>query len=352
MRAGIPRRIDARIAPQTVVAETLESSLGGMIAGSEEMQRLFALIRRVAPLDLSVLIDGETGTGKELAARAIHDLSGRRAQPFVVVDCGGIAPNLIESELFGHEKGAFTGASFTRFGAFERAHGGTVFLDEIGELPLDLQPKLLRVLETREVWRVGGNEVIAFDVRVVAATNRDLASAVQSGEFRQDLYYRLAVIKMSLPPLRNRREDIPRLLRHLMEREPIGVNGAPNRLTEGAMQLLLDYSWPGNVRELRNVVSHFLAFSDEQEIRAEHLPSWLRERGTPIPPVRFDEQLTFRDAKDQLLAAFERHYIEGTLKRSGGNISQAARTSGLHRKSIERLIKKYDLRPRDRKPQE
>ncbi len=349
MSAGIPRRVDELIADSAVVEPHFGETLGEMVGGGEEMQRLFGLIRRVAPLNLPVLIHGETGTGKELAARAIHDHSNRRGHPFVVVDCGGIAPNLIESELFGHEKGAFTGASSTRTGAFERAHHGTLFLDELGELPLDLQPKLLRVLETHEVWRVGGNEVIPFEVRVVAATNRDLAGAVGAGEFREDLYYRIAVIKVSLPPLRRRRGDIPHLLQHLMKQHRRDSEQT-SQLTAEALQLLVDYPWPGNVRELRNVVSHFLAFSDEPEIRPEHLPSWLKERETPIAPVRFDEQLTFKDAKDQLLAAFERHYIESTLKRSGGNISKAARTSGLHRKSIERLIKKYDLHPRELKP--
>jgi DNA-binding NtrC family response regulator len=350
MSAGIPRRVEGLAQLAAVNLLPSEEALGGMVGGSEEMQRLFALIRKVAPLNLSVLIHGETGTGKELAARAIHDLSPRFNQPFVVVDCGGIAPSLIESELFGHEKGAFTGATFNRPGAFERAHGGTLFLDEIGELPLDLQPKLLRVLETREVWRVGGNQVNAFDVRVIAATNRDLSSAVSAGEFREDLYYRLAVIKVSLPPLRRRKEDIPQLLHHLMPQEGSGARRAPLYVTDEALQVLVGYDWPGNVRELRNVVSHMIAFSDEPEIRAEHLPAWLSGKETPVAPLRFDEQLSFKDAKDQLLAAFERNFLEGTLRRSGGNISQAARTSGLHRKSIERLIKKYALPHRERKP--
>jgi DNA-binding NtrC family response regulator len=351
MSRGTPRSPSIEVSAASATPDApVDHSLGGLIGHSEEMQQLFRLIRRVAPLGLSVVIQGETGTGKELAARAIHDLGPRRMQPFVVVDCGGIAPNLIESELFGHEKGSFTGASTSRIGAFERAHHGTLFLDELGELPLDLQPKLLRVLESREVWRVGGNEVIAFDVRVVAATNRDLTSAIARGVFREDLFYRLAVINLSLPPLRRRRDDIPHLLQHLLQRDHPRLERAPRRLAEEARRILLEYPWPGNVRELRNVVSHLVTFSEEEEIRAEHLPSWLKEQTSPIPAVRFDEHLTFKDAKDQLLAAFERNYIERTLQRSGGNISKAARASGLHRKSIERLIKKYDLHPREAKP--
>jgi DNA-binding NtrC family response regulator len=320
-----------------------------MIGGGEEMQQLFRVVRKIAPLDLSVLVQGETGTGKELVARAIHDLSPRRDRPFLVVDCGGIAPNLIESELFGHEKGAFTGASSSRPGAFERAQGGTLFLDELGELALDLQPKLLRVLESQEVWRIGGNEVIPLDVRLIAATNRDLTSAVASAAFREDLYYRLAVINLSIPPLRRRPEDIPELLAYLLEHEQPDANGPPKRLADEALQILLDHPWPGNVRELRNVVSHLLAFSEEPLIQADQLPAWLRERVTQVPPPRFDDKLahlSFKDAKDQLLATFERGYLEAMLQRAGGNISKAARRSGLHRKSIERLIKKHGINPR------
>jgi DNA-binding NtrC family response regulator len=324
-----------------------------MIGSSEEMQQLYRVIRRIAPLDLSVLVQGETGTGKELVARAIHDLSTRRSpRPFLVVDCGGVAPNLIESELFGHEKGAFTGATSTRLGAFERANGGTLFLDELGELPLDLQPKLLRVLESREVWRIGGNEVIPLDVRLIAATNRDLTTAIANGAFREDLYYRLAVINLSIPPLRQRREDIPELLTHLLEHEQPGPGGPSKRLTEAATKALLDYHWPGNVRELRNVVNHLLAFSEDQSIQADQIPGWLHERVTPMPSVRSDEQLgflSFKDAKERLLDEFERSYIEATLRRADGNISRAARTSGLHRKSIERLVKKHRLGPREQK---
>jgi len=329
-----------------------EGPVGGMIGSGEEMQQLFRVIRRIAPLDLSVLVQGETGTGKELVARAIHDLSARRDQPFLVVDCGGIAPNLIESELFGHEKGAFTGASSSRPGAFERAHGGTLFLDELGELPLDLQPKLLRVLESREVWRIGGNEVIPLDVRLIAATHRDLTAAIASGSFREDLYYRLAVINLSVPPLRRRREDLPELLEYLLAREQPRPRDGAKHLTDEALRILQDYSWPGNVRELRNVVSHLLAFSEDGLIEADQLPAWLRERGAPKPPMQIDPQLgllSFKDAKEQLLAGFERGYIEATLRRAGGNISRAARTSGLHRKSIERLIKKHGLDPRGSK---
>jgi DNA-binding NtrC family response regulator len=336
-----------------------DQPLGGMIGASEPMQQLFRIIRRIAPLDLSVLVQGETGTGKELAARAIHDLSPRRHAPFLVVDCGGIAPNLIESELFGHEKGAFTGASSSRPGAFERAQGGTILLDELGELTLDLQPKLLRVLESREVWRIGGNEVIPLDVRLIAATNRDLTGAIASGAFREDLYYRLAVINLSIPPLRRRREDIPELVDHLLAHEQQGPRTGPKRLTDDALRALGNYAWPGNVRELRNVVSQLLAFSDQPLIDVDQIPTSLKESTGAKPDLHLEGQFqllgpgddfpSFKEAKERLLATFERGYIEATVRRAGGNISRAARTSGLHRKSIERLIKKHGLNPREAK---
>jgi DNA-binding NtrC family response regulator len=319
-----------------------EASLGGMIGHSVRMRQIFGLIKKIAPMNVPVVIQGETGTGKELAARAIHEYSGRRKGPFLVLDCGAIPPNLIESEFFGHEKGAFTGATSSREGAFERANGGTIFLDELGELRLDLQPKLLRVLENREVRRVGGNDVINVDVRVIAATNRDLNKEVASGNFREDLYFRLSVINIQLPPLRERREDIPHLARAMLADPDVLARHGPMRFNPGAMNVLMNYAWPGNVRELTNVVSHVLTFAEGEEIQVEHLPARLRgqEKQAPLP---FNEHLSFKEAKEQLLESFEREYIGTVLKRCGGNISQAARESGLHRKSIERLVKKYGL---------
>jgi DNA-binding NtrC family response regulator len=293
-------------------------------------------------MDVSVVVQGETGTGKELVARAIHTLSGRKRGPFVVLDCGAIPPNLIESELFGHEKGAFTGAVASRPGAFERANGGTIFLDELGELRLDLQPKLLRVLENREVRRVGGNDVIEVDVRVIAATNRDLVKEIQAGNFREDLYFRLSVINIQLPPLRQRREDVPLIIRKALADPDIVARHGKKRVLPAAMAILQNYAWPGNIRELVNVVSHVLTFSDGEEIDVTHLPARIQgqQKEQPLP---FNEHLSFKDAKEQLLENFEREYITQVLKRCDGNISRAARESGLHRKSVERLVKKYSL---------
>jgi DNA-binding NtrC family response regulator len=300
-------------------------------------------------MDVSVIIQGETGTGKELVARAIHELSMRSRGPMVVLDCGAIPPNLIESELFGHEKGAFTGAVASRPGAFERAAGGTIFLDELGELRLDLQPKLLRVLENREVRRVGGNDVIEVDCRVVAATNRDLVKEIAAGNFREDLYFRLSVIHIHLPPLRQRRDDIPYILKRALAEPEIVERHGRKRFSPEALSLLMAYPWPGNVRELMNVLSHVLTFSEGEEILPAHLPPRVKgqAREGPLP---FNEHLSFKDAKEQLLENFEREYVTSVLARCEGNLSRAARESGLHRKSIERLVKKYQLDAKGMKP--
>jgi transcriptional regulator with PAS, ATPase and Fis domain len=298
---------------------------------------------------VSVVIQGETGTGKELVARAIHELSGRKRGPMVVLDCGAIPPNLIESELFGHEKGAFTGAVASRPGAFERANEGTIFLDELGELRTDLQPKLLRVLENREVRRVGGNEVQEVDVRVIAATNRDLVKEIQTGNFREDLYFRLSVINIQLPPLRQRREDIPHIIRKELGDPEIVARHGKKHVSAQAMSVLMQYTWPGNIRELMNVISHVLTFSDGEIIDLQHLPARVQGQHQE-QPLPFNEHLSFKDAKEQLLENFEREYISQVLKRCDGNISRAARESGLHRKSIERLVKKYALDAKAMKP--
>jgi DNA-binding NtrC family response regulator len=319
-----------------------EGFFAGMAGKSMRMRQIFGLLRKVAPMDVSVIIQGETGTGKELAARAIHDHSARKPGPFVVIDCGAIPENLIESELFGHEKGAFTGAHQSRPGAFERAEGGTVFLDEMGELQLDLQPKLLRVLENREIRRVGGEKTQPVDVRVIAATNRDLATEVKEGRFREDLFFRLSVITVQLPPLRQRREDIPFIVKTALQEPEIVARYGVKRFSPEALNVLADYPWPGNVRELLNVVSHAVTFSDGPDVRPEHLPARLNgqeARGA----LAFNEHLSFKEAKEQLLETFERQYLQSVLTRCDGNISRAARESGMHRKSIERLVKKYGL---------
>ena len=348
MRAGSSTLTFSPIDEEVTVEPDRDGQLGGMIGQSVKMRQIFGLIKKIAPMDVSVVIQGETGTGKELVARAIHENSSRKKGPMVVLDCGAIPPNLIESELFGHEKGAFTGAVNSRPGAFERANGGTIGLDELGELRLDLQPKLLRVLENREVRRVGGNEVLEVDVRLIAATNRDLVKEIQAGNFREDLYFRLSVIGIQLPPLRQRRDDIPHILRkELADPEIVSKHGRKH-FSPAALSVLMAYPWPGNIRELMNVLSHVLTFTDGDEIDVSHLPARVQgqQKEQPLP---FNEHLSFKDAKEQLLESFEREYITQVLRRCDGNISRAARESGLHRKSIERLVKKYTLDTRSMK---
>ena len=328
-------------------ADHFENLVGNSVA----MREVFGLLERVAPTDLTVLITGETGTGKELASRAVHTRSKRGDGPLVVFDCGAAPENLIESELFGHNRGAFTGAIEARPGVFEMAHGGTIFLDEIGELPLELQPKLLRVLEQREVRRVGANKTKPIDVRVVAATNRNLREEVDRGRFREDLYYRLAVVEMGMPPLRDRTEDLPMLALQLLERSP--HNGAVKTIDPAVLEVFAAYHWPGNVRELSNVIERALPFSDGTTISLSALPESMRPSragaATPdpsptVPPSQSAEAtLPFKDAKDQLINAFERQYLVDLLDRYDGNVSKAARAADMDRKSITRLMKKHNI---------
>jgi len=330
-------------------ADHFENLIGDSVA----MREVFGILERVAPTDLTVLITGETGTGKELASRAVHHVSKRAKGPFIVFDCGAAPDNLIESELFGHQRGAFTGAVDTRPGVFEMAHGGTIFLDEIGELPLDLQPKLLRVLEQREVRRVGASKTKSIDVRVVAATNRNLREEVDAGRFREDLYYRLAVVEMVMPPLRDRMEDVERLAQHLLERS--SHNTSVNDIAADVLQIFRSYHWPGNVRELNNVIERALPFSDGSIIAIDALPDALMETdqsetqrldSLQIPHERASEavsSLPFKDAKDQLVESFERQYLIDLLERHSGNVSKAARAADMDRKSITRLMKKHGI---------
>ncbi|MDF1564519.1 MAG: sigma 54-dependent Fis family transcriptional regulator [Deltaproteobacteria bacterium] len=325
-----------------------EGRLGAMVGESLAMRQAFGLIQKIAPMDVTVLVTGETGTGKELVARALHDYSTRKDGPFVVLDCGAIPPNLIESEIFGHERGAFTGAEKARAGAFERADGGTIFLDELGELRLDLQPRLLRVLENREIRRVGGNKVREIDVRVIAATNRDLQKEIQASNFREDLFFRLSVINVAIPPLRERRGDIEVLARHFLESPRVIASRGRIDISDEALSALKTYDWPGNVRELLNVLERATTLNRGEIIGLEDLPERIVQVDTPEgPPIEGDveamPEVSFKEAKEALLEDFERDYIRNILKACGGNISEAARRSGLHRKSIERLAKKYDL---------
>ena len=334
--------------------------LGAAVGRSRKMREVFSVVEKIAPTGTTVVIEGETGTGKEVIAQEIHRLSPRSKGPLMVLDCGAVPPNLIESELFGHEKGAFTGAVMTRQGLFELAHGGTLFLDELGELPLDLQPKLLRALESREIRRVGGTRSIRVDVRIIAATNRDLEQEVAGGRFREDLFYRLSVVRLRLPPLRERAEDLPLLVRLLLGRlpanqKPAQAAGGGQRirdLTREAMELLAAYRWPGNVRELGNVLERAVSLADGEVLSARDLPEVVRgeprlpgRAGATPPPIPIDAASdgTFKEAKERLLSSFERDYLVSLLKKTGGNISQAAREADIDRKYFRKLMKKYGV---------
>ncbi|MBI2896911.1 MAG: sigma 54-dependent Fis family transcriptional regulator [Deltaproteobacteria bacterium] len=314
-----------------------EASFGRLVGDSVPMRTLYATLRRVAPTDVTVLLVGETGTGKDLAAEAILDASPRRDGPFVVVDCSSLMPTLVEAELFGHEQGAFTGATEARTGAFERADGGTIFLDEIGELPLDMQPKLLRVLESRQVRRIGAARPLSIDVRVIAATNRSLAAEVNRGTFRADLYYRLAVVELQMPPLRVRKGDIPLLVARMLE----DAGHDPSELSQETIDELGRYAWPGNVRELRNFLERAVALADA----AQSPEAMSAARSAAAPPV--DPGEPFRTAKERATGAFERAYVEAILTRSGGNVARAARDAQMDRMYLHKLAQRYGLlRPR------
>jgi DNA-binding NtrC family response regulator len=326
------------------VEPSAEPRFGELVGMSPAMREVFAVLERVSPTDLTVLVTGETGTGKELASRAVHERSLRARGPFVVFDCGAAPANLVESELFGHQKGAFTGAVEARAGVFEVADGGTIFLDEIGELPLELQPKLLRVLERREVRRIGANHAKPVDVRIVAATNRRLREEVAAGRFREDLYYRLAVVELTLPPVRERREDLPVLVAHLIGR---ANRGSVRGIAPAVRELFASYAWPGNVRELANVIERALPFCDGETISLEALPDALRAAKPTLAPPQLDVARIgarpFKDAKDEVIDLFERQYVIDLIDRHGGNISRAARTADMDRKSIARLMRKHGL---------
>ncbi len=318
---------------------------GDVVGASVEMRRLYGVLEKIAPTDSSVLILGETGTGKELVARAVHDASPRAKFPFVVVDCGAIAENLIESELFGHVRGAFSGALTDRRGLFEEANGGTLFLDEIGELPPALQPRLLRVLETFEVRRVGANTSRQVDVRVVAATNRSLARSINLGTFRDDLYYRLAVVEIELPPLRARPEDIP-LLAEVFYRRYAGENEKP---PPELLASLSSRAWPGNVRELRNFIerSVSLGYSSSSPPATAPRRAEAEAPAEALVPVH----LPLKDARAAWTEQFELLYVRALLAKTGGNVTRAAELAGINRRSLQRLIASLGIRePTDSPP--
>jgi DNA-binding NtrC family response regulator len=355
-------------------------AFGAIVGKSVRMREIFGILEKIATTGVTVVLEGETGTGKEVVARTIHQTSNRKQGPFVVFDCGAVPENLIESELFGHEKGSFTGAIMSRQGLFEMAQGGTILLDELGELSLDLQPKLLRALEQREIRRVGSNKPVKIDVRIIAATNRNLEDEVKAGRFREDLYYRLSVVRFVLPPLRERREDIPLLIKHFLRNSSynrVGQTMNIKGISRDSLDCLMNYNWPGNVRELANAVERACSFAESEYIQPEDLPEHISgigiikrravsedeteqadasltdDIGVGIPlgvnaedvgtAMNVNLGKTFKSAKEEWVSSFERDYIINLLKRNGANISHAAKEADIDRKYFRKLMKKYDV---------
>jgi DNA-binding NtrC family response regulator len=363
-------KAQVKVVPQENAVRTPPSktaNFGALVGEDRRMREMFSLLADVAPTDATVVIEGETGTGKELVAKALHDHSPRAKQPFVVFDCSAVPHDLVESALFGHMKGSFTGATNTRQGAFRRAHHGTIFLDEIGELPLDLQPKLLRAIESRTVQMVGGDDYERVDVRVIAATNRNLKQEVRQGSFREDLYYRLAVVRIVLPPLRDRAADLEPLVRHFLQTAGQG----DLELDPRGFEKMREYAWPGNVRELKNVVERgrslfrgpgaldFGEYLPGGRFGGEHVGDEITRPRTLVnddapdvdPDVMSavaaaltrDGERSFKDAKNLLVEAFERAYLTSLIGEHKGNISRAASSASMDRKHLRELLKKYGL---------
>jgi two-component system, NtrC family, response regulator GlrR len=335
-RTAITIEADARAAD---IPRSERDRFGVMVGRSPALRRAFALLERAARSDATVLLEGETGTGKEAAAESIHRESARRDRPFIVVDCGAIPAALLEAELFGHERGAFTGAVEGRAGAFESAAGGTVFLDEIGELSLELQPKLLRVLERREVKRVGSARHGRVDVRVIAATNRRLHAEVNDQRFRSDLYYRLAVLEITLPSLRDRLDDLPLLVDHLLAGLGADAAAAAPLQQPAFLRELAAHRWPGNVRELRNFLERCLALGEQLSPGGGPAPAELTSLAEPI-----DLSLPLKDARERHQRAFEKRYVEALMAAHDGNITAAARAAGVDRITLYRTLWRHGLR--------
>ncbi len=327
---------------EAVEALSEVTEFGPLVGQSAPMRALFKTLSRVSPTSSTVLIQAESGSGKELVARAMHEASPRKSSPYVVFDCAAAAPSLIESALFGHERGAFTGALRRKLGCFEEAEGGTLFLDEIGELPIELQPRLLRALETKQIRRVGAEKPIAIDVRLVAATHRDLARQVNQGQFREDLYYRLAVVRLRIPPLREWLDDLRMLVEHLMSQ---ALNGNRDKaevlvsaISDAQWSTLRKHPWRGNVRELRNAVERSLAMSDALSPSSDFEPL-TESLSDPAALVSFDQP--FLDQKRRLVERFESQYLRAMVERHGGNLKRAAADAGIDRMYFKRLLRKY-----------
>jgi DNA-binding NtrC family response regulator len=313
-----------------------------IIGQSPAMHRVFELVRKIADTQANVLVTGESGTGKEMVARSIHANSSRKGKPFVALNCGGLPEHLVESELFGHERGAFTGANVQRAGLMEHANAGTFFLDEIGELPMHLQVKFLRVLEDRRIRRLGSNREVDLDIRLISATNQDLEASVADGTFREDLFYRINTFIIRLPPLRDRMGDIPVLAAHFLKHYGAMRPDGPTRLSEKALVRMEQHAWPGNVRELQHAMERAVTLASGDEIAIEDLPENL---GTsPRLGVRTQHfDFPFKEAKENVIEEFERAYVQNLLQSHGGNISKAAQHSGIDRRSLHRLLAKHDI---------
>jgi len=337
---GVSLRRDLKLLREQVAER---HGLERLVGKGPAMQRVFDVIRKVADTDLTVLIRGPSGTGKELVANAIHQRSPRHARPLIKVNCAAFSRELVESELFGHEKGAFTGATTTREGKFEIADGGTLLLDEIGDMALETQAKILRVLQERELERVGGNRTIKVDVRILGATNQDLEAKVRDGIFRQDLYYRLNVVSVVLPALRERPEDLPLLIESFLGAAANRLGRPPRPLEAGAYRALLAHEWPGNVRELEHALEQAVALASGEQIELADLPAAVQDR---LDPGSGDDQGppgSFRDAKQRVIERFDRQFITEALSRHLGNISKAAEDMGMYRQHLQLKLAEYGI---------
>ncbi|OPL12846.1 MAG: Fis family transcriptional regulator [delta proteobacterium MLS_D] len=324
--------------PRVSVDETERDEI---IGSSAPMQKIYDIVRTVAPTTTTVLVQGETGTGKELVARAVHNGSPRKDNPFIKINCAAIPENLLESELFGFEKGAFTGALHKKIGRFEQAHGGTLFLDEIGDLPRDMQAKLLRVIQDQEFERVGGLRTVKVDVRLVAATNRDLRKDVENGDFREDLYYRINVVPLELPPLRERKDDIPSLASFFLHKFNRKLERRVEDLDPDVMDRFMDYHWPGNIREMENLLERLVLLAPEGRIRLEDLPPDVSQADGS---GKGSDYGAFKEVIREKTESMEREMIENVLSLCDGNVTQASRRLGLSRKALQLKMIKYGLR--------
>ncbi len=347
MKAVVEKALEVEKLRRTsqYLQEELEAKyqFDNIVGESSQMKEVFRLISQVAPTKSTVLIFGESGTGKELIARAIHRRSPRAKQPFVVVNCAALPENLLESELFGHLKGAFTGAHRDRRGRFTLADGGTIFLDEIGAMSLGLQAKFLRVLQEKEFEPVGGTKSIRVDVRIIAATNQDLKKAVEEGRFREDLYYRLNVVPVHLPPLRERKEDIPPLTYHFLRRYSQELGKDVREISPEALESMLQYDWPGNIRELENAIERAMVLSKGSTLSVETLPLASAGREAEVS----HENISYQEAKKVVLESFERRFFTRILREAGGNVSQAARRAQIDRKNLYQKMKELRINPKD-----